>query len=142
MQISVSGLRRIIGFRADAIPPHARMMFQAGIPVPVVPVPYIIRFFGKAYLSVTSSGLEHEAKISFNTLSSLPPFINAFIVEDNNSKRFLIGTAEHPFPKIESVRSSGESVADFSGFSYNVSFKGPAIPCDCWLPSDSQQILI
>lgn len=133
-------LKTIAFLRCDDLRPDIRMLAAAGLPVAVDAQPEVIRHFGKAGLSgsLTPSSLSGSSKLSFSSASAIIPGAPvAFIAEDHNGSRWLIGAFEPPFPEIEQKFLSGVSPKDQARIDFSVSWQFPPVKVAVWLPGDA-----
>lgn len=133
-------LAKIAVLPASMLYPDCRSMSRAGISVPVLAVPELIPFFGRASLTSeesTSDPLKAKSTLTFNI--STDPDIHepkAFIAEDHQGQRWLMGAFEPPFPEIRKNNTTGSSPTDTKQVTVTVSWTHPPVRCTVLLPGD------
>lgn len=139
-QFTIPGLRTIAAIPSFAIQrkvlrtqPNAKAIISA----PAM----IIQKFGEANITVEEAPQgQATTTLTFKTLRKISPNLPvAFIAEDNNGDRWLIGSYEPPLPRIETTADTGTTISGQRAIQYKIEWPFPPIPCTIWLPTDMRK---
>ena len=134
--MSIPGIRKIGVVRASAISPMACQLGDVGIKPVLLDLPEMVNFFGKASLGYVSEKLKVKTTLTFNTLDDITSRDMAFVVEDLNRQRFLIGCREDPQVVLKYESDTGDSPSGAVTRKYTVTWPCRPIPVIVWMPED------
>ena len=103
-----------------------------GIFADIFPVPFVGEPICETETEFDNNDYRQKVQLTFSTITPLPSCRLAFIIRTANNKQFLIGTADHPFPIIKSIDSTGELDGEKAATNYTVSYtnKLALVPCN------------
>ncbi len=127
---SLPGLRRVGFVLAEEVLPAAPLYAAAELPVPVLAKITPVELCGNAALEVVSersNGAQlQKATLKFNSLQRIPVATPlAFVVVDNNGRKFLIGSNEPPKLALKASDNAGTPDGDPAVISYEAALSAP-----------------
>lgn len=112
MKQSLPGIKAISYVECSKLTPNIQAKFMAGIPIAVYsPTTHII-IYGDASCETDTSYDNNihveKTEVKFRTTDVLPLDVNiAFVIEDVE-KKYIVGTAEAPYPVVECTHEISE----------------------------------
>ena len=115
----------------SSITERALANLPIGVFADIFPVPFIGEALCETETEFDNNDYRQKVQLTFSTTTPLPSCRLAFIIRTANNKQFLIGTADHPFPIIKSIDSTGELDGEKAATKYTVSYtnKPALVPC-------------
>ena len=103
-----------------------------GIFADIFPVPFVGEPICETETEFDNNDYRQKVQLTFSTTTPLPSCRLAFIIRTANNKQYLIGTADHPFPIIKAVDTTGELDGEKAATKYTITYtnKLALVPCN------------
>ena len=130
------GITKIWYIPADTLMPGITQRALARLPIGVFADIFSVPFTGEAVCETETefdnNDYRQKLQLTFSTTVTLPSCRLAFIIRTTNGKQFLIGTADHPFPIIKSIDTTGELDGDSAVTKYTINYTNTLalVPCN------------
>lgn len=127
MKKFLPGIKKIWFLNSNDLPEDVLAKSMSGMPVVVKKNLNGVLFCGQPTCEYETkyeeAAFREEVTLEFNSTANLPLSGVAFVVEDVNDERFLIGTKERPWPVVERTRNFGQPTSNTNSFRYVVKTK-------------------
>ena len=102
-----------------------------GVFADIFPVPFVGEAVCETETEFDNNDYRQKVQLTFSTIATLPSCRLAFIIRTANNKQFLIGTADHPFPIIKAVDTTGDLDGEKAATKYTITYtnKLALVPC-------------
>ena len=130
------GITKIWYVPADTLMSGITQRALANLPIgifaDIFPVPFVGEAICETETEFDNNDYRQKVQLTFSTIATLPSCRLAFIIRTANNKQFLIGTADHPFPIVKTIDSTGELDGEKAATKYTVSYtnKLALVPCN------------
>lgn len=133
--LRLPGITKIWYVPADTLMSGITLRALANLPIgifaDILPVPYVGEPICETETEFDNNDYRQKVQLTFSTTTPLPSCRLAFIILTANGKQFLIGTADHPFPIVKSIDTTGELDGEKAATKYTITYtnKLALIPC-------------
>lgn len=130
------GITKIWYVPADTLMSGITERALANLPIGVFADIFHVPFVGDAICEseteFDNNDYRQKVQLTFSTTTLLPSCRLAFIIRTANKKQYLIGTADHPFPIVKSIDTTGELDGEKAATKYTISYtnKLALVPCN------------
>lgn len=136
MRTSLPSIVKIAYLACSELSPNIGMRYAAGAPVGVFAGTTPVRFYGTPTCDAVSEyqngGRLEKTTLKFSTLDELPTaYPIAFVVTTANSRSYLIGAMERPFPVVKIEESTGVPGGDSATKIVTVTFSAQKALVEC-----------
>ena len=134
--LRLPGITKIWYVPADTLMSGITQRATANLPIGVFadifPVPFVGEAICETETEFDNNDYRQKVQLTFSTTTSLPSCRLAFIIRTATGKQYLIGTADHPFPIVKSIDSTGELDGEKAATKYTITYtnKLALVPCN------------
>ena len=134
--LRLPGITKIWYVPADTLMSGITQRALANLPIGVFadifPVPFVGEAICETETEFDNNDYRQKVQLTFSTTTPLPSCRLAFIIRTATGKQYLIGTADHPFPIVKSIDSTGELDGEKAATKYNITYtnKLALVPCN------------
>jgi len=135
---SLPGISHIYIVSCSNLTPHLMLQAIANMNVAVYASLQEVPFNGEPTLECANEYDNHgrleKVTLSFSSPTDIDAATpSAFVIEDANGARFLIGAREMPFPIVKKTKKAGTPTGDPAAFAYEVTLTNirALIRCSC-----------
>ena len=129
------GITKIWYVPADTLMSGITERALANLPIGVFADIFLVPFVGEAICEAETefdnNDYRQKVQLTFSTTTLLPSCRLAFVIQTANGKQILIGTADHPFPIVKSIDTTGELDGEKAAIKYTITYtnKLALVPC-------------
>lgn len=136
MRTSLPSIVKIAYLPCSELSPDITFRYKVKMPVAVYAGTIPVKFYDtptcEAVSEYENKGRVEQATLTFSTIDELPTsYPIAFVVTTANSRSYLIGTFERPFPVVKIESTTGAPAGDAAVSKVTVTFTAPKalVPC-------------
>ena len=129
------GITKIWYVPADTLMSGITQRALANLPIGVFADIFLVPHVGEPICETETefdnNDYRQKVQLTFSTTTLLPSCRLAFIIRTATGKQFLIGTADHPFPIVKSIDTTGELDGEKAATKYTITYtnKLALVPC-------------
>ena len=134
--LRLPGITKIWYVPADTLMSGITQRALANLPIGVFadifPVPFVGEAICETETEFDNNDYRQKVQLTFSTTTPLPSCRLAFIIRTATGKQYLIGTADHPFPIVKSIDTTGELDGEKATTKYTITYtnKLALVPCN------------